>query len=149
MRESLKAGDREKFLHYLDFYKKNILRGEEGTAALQEPLDPHAEDRAYDIDVNFENVIFVGGKFMVYDYEWMFPKVSKKYILYRNLAVFRERNLAMLEGLSLDKNSYWQLAGFSAEELSAYAYYKDERKFQLLATELYPTNYVKTRYQVH
>lgn len=147
MRESLKTGDREKFLHYLDFYKENILRGEEGTTALQEPLDPHAEDRAYDIDVNFENVIFVGDKFMVYDYEWMFPKVSKKYVLWRNLAVFRERNMPLIKKATLDFSSFWQMTGFSLEDINLYA--SEERRFQLAVSDIYANNYVKTRYQIH
>lgn len=76
------------FFEYVEFYFDNIVGGGSQNADI---VGFDSPNRAFDYDLNFDNVIVTAeGEFVCIDYEWLVPMVSKKQVLFNSVAVLYE-----------------------------------------------------------
>lgn len=132
---------------YLNFYVNNILQGTEDVNLQNWQGCVDLPQRKYDIDLNFENIRVRDGEFVVIDYEWMLPEVSKKYVLYRALFYLNYEYEEILKryGLSLDI----LLKGASITEQDVKTYKVMEGKFYSQVADIYYDRYRKKRIRIN
>lgn len=135
--KAFERGDQDKFNELIDIYIENIVDGSDEDIEC-EIDDPHSEKRKYNIDINFDNVIFDNkNEWHIVDYEWLFTNVSKKFVLYRALSLFASTQTN--NSLLIDSINNIIHHKFSCEEQKYYIAL--ERDFQNLVSKEYKKQY--------
>ncbi len=100
-------------------------------------------ERVYDVDLNFDNIIFKDGDFILIDYEWLLNKVPEHFLEYRCLTYFYHRYRQELSryGISLDT----LLVGIGVGEKEVKECDAAEKVFLSLILDEYNLRYKKNR----
>ena len=86
MMMALRQGGPDGLADWLNYYVRQILRGED--EILSNSYDLAGENRKYNIDLNFDNIRIRNDTFVIYDYEWLAVHAYKKHILWYVLSHF-------------------------------------------------------------
>ena len=81
--------------------------------------------------------------FKVYDYEWLFPDVSKNFILWRSLLHFCVHSKELMNEVKLSPIILFNALGFSAEQILQYD--GEEQRFQSVVAEDFNYRYRRKR----
>lgn len=85
--------DNEKgFYKLIDRYIEILLKPYPETLTNYSLEEMNNSKRKYNIDLTFDNIFVKGDKFIITDYEWLFEKLDKNFVLYRALIGFYTRN---------------------------------------------------------
>lgn len=88
---------------YTDFLKKSCSVDEIDNLD-EKIIQLDSSKRCTNIDLIFDNIIDKNGKWVIIDYEWLVPKLNYKFVLYRVLYTFEERNKYHEEILNAIRN---------------------------------------------
>ncbi|MBQ4300576.1 MAG: hypothetical protein II765_03475 [Lachnospiraceae bacterium] len=109
MDERLAAGDKEGFLALIDEYLKNVRM------AYPDPVT-----RDLDVDLIFQNIIVVEGKWNVIDYEWtMADEWPVDFLIYRAIHYFYYQSQNCRK-LFADINELYNYCGLDSDKISDY-----------------------------
>ena len=125
---------------YIDFYCKNILKGQPDTQTDIEYdfMNPH---RKYNVDLHFENIIVSNNNYIIIDYEWLNESIPTKYVLYRALVLFYTKKKNVLNQYNIDIALLLEAIGITEMELKKYMIWNNE--FVLPQLDEYLFQYVK------
>lgn len=101
----LRNNDLEGFLQSICFYFEHILKGTASSVLRIEDLaNAHADQRKYNVDLTFDNIICTSHGYSIIDFEWLYPNIPKQFVLYRTIIEFYIRNKELLKesGVSLE-----------------------------------------------
>ena len=113
---TLKNEGVQAFYDKIKFYWENILRGEDSDF-LPDELNFYASDRQYDTDCSMYNIIIRDGNFVLVDYEFLIPHLSKNFSFYENMVHFVGYNSVELSHYGLNNEDWFSKAtGISAED---------------------------------
>lgn len=143
LQNALLTGKNDEFSELMTFYVQKILRGSNDETLLPKDISPYNANRKYDIDMNFEHIVFNEDGYKIFDYEWLFPKVSKNFILWRSLSVFYSVNAKLINAIGPELFSVFVRSVFSKEQIDAY--FREEERFQKQVSESYRLAYMKKR----
>ena len=132
---------------YIEYYTNNILQGSD-TVNLQDwQSEVELPSRKYNLDLNFENVRVRNDDFVIIDYEWMLPKVSKKYVLYRALFYLDHECSDILQRYGLSLEALLKSAGISEQDVKTYRI-MEGRFYHHIADDYY-AGYKKNRLAIN
>lgn len=137
LKKEFEAQNLKEFASLIFWYKKNVIMGGNDETLLPKDISPYKSNRNSDIDVNFGNVVLTESGFKVYDYEWLFPNVSKDFILFRSLL-----NFLIMNKIQLSAVDFFDALGFSREKIKIYN--AEEQRFQNCVIE-HNLNYARKR----
>ena len=146
MQHYLSENDTNSFFELLCFYVENILKGGDGDHFDGELLsNPYDKNRGVNIDLTFDNIIMLEDGIKIIDFEWLYPDIPLKFVLFRVLAELYTRNnyLCDKNGLSFDK--LLDMVGILPLKEE---YLKLANDWWLLLQDGYLARYKKTRYLV-
>ena len=101
---AIATGGYEALSERLNFYLKEILENYGGDTVITLPFDWMKDNRQYDIDLVFDNIVMRDGEFVIIDYEMMLDVTAKRWMLWRairHLCLAHEEFLAR-HGLSMN-----------------------------------------------
>ena len=101
---------------------------------------PH---RKYNLDLNFDNIRVIDDDFVIIDYEWMLPEVSKKYVLYRALFYLNNEYNVLLQRYGLSLDVLLESAGINEQDIKIYRIM--EGRFYSQIADDYYARYRKNR----
>lgn len=86
LQQAVASEDRRSFCDWMDFYEREILRGEAETTADRVAVNPAGRDE--NIDLTFDNIIVTEDGWQVIDYEWLSSGLSRDFLRVRALSRF-------------------------------------------------------------
>lgn len=91
LRQAFLERNQQDFRHWIDFYEKNILRGnDKGMSVGDIQINPL--QRSENIDLTFDNIILTDNHdWCIIDYEWLTSNISKNYVRMRAISGFLTR----------------------------------------------------------
>lgn len=124
-----KAGEFDGFIRNIAYYYEHIVSVLEDNPAADSDFDPLSKERKCNIDLTFDNII-VSSKleeFKIIDYEWLFPSLSKRYVLARIMFLLYQRYQRVFDdkNMTMDK----LISGCMLEERDIRHYHNAEREF--------------------
>ena len=145
--QMLTEQDFKDFAQGIAFYFKNILRGVDDDLGFSDDLLTfNAPNRQYELDLNFRNIILRNGDFVLFDYEFMFPTLPKKFVAWRAFKVFCHNCAALCQKHSITEESLGATLQLPAEILAEYAL--QDRAIIYALQDAYEQRYRKGRFPV-
>lgn len=141
MLQALREDGIKAFLQYLEFYWNNVIDGNGKTSDIHSFAE---ENRYYDMDCNFDNVIVTDqGEFVRIDYEWLVPDIRKEVVLYNSIAILLIHHEAELGQYGITQEKLEQMLGITEEIFAALKKMREE--MAELVMDAYLHNYQKRR----
>ena len=145
--QALELGGANDFVKLLIFYFQNILRGTNDNQKFFKDLTEFdLPNRQYEADLNFRNIAIRDNNFVVFDYEFMFPSLPKKFVAWRAFEVLRVNCSEFLQKYGITFENLVATMELPPDTLKEYA--RQERVFQLAVTDLHNLRYRKRRLPV-
>ena len=101
----LQKGGVNAFVEGLIFYFQNILRGSSDNRKFPDNINEfNSPNRQYELDLNFRNIAIRNDTFVLFDYEFLFPILPKKFVAWRAFDVFCHNcaNLCKQHGIDFE-----------------------------------------------
>ena len=118
---ALERKDMQEFSRWINFFKYNVLRGEDDDMMMPKTVDFHRRDREYEWDLQFGNILIApDGHFILYDYEFLVAKMSKKGIFWRVAMEFFAHNAEKMQQCGLAPEKIIQAMGVTDEMIRIY-----------------------------
>lgn len=122
------------FWEYVEFYFDNIVGGGSQNADI---VGFDSPNRAFDYDLNFDNVIVTAeGDFVCIDYEWLVPMASKKLVLYNSLYLLWAYHKAELQHYGITLEKMVEICGISEATIN------DWRNSRVEVVKIIQDNYI-------
>lgn len=132
----LKTGDIDGFINNIVYYYGNILSVFEYTPNSDSDFDPLSKKRKYNLDLSFDNIIVPSKveNFKIIDYEWLFPSLSKRYVLARIIFLLYQKYQDVLNANNMTINNLISACMLEDKDISHYR--KAESAFFSAVTDL-------------
>ena len=138
----LEEEGQDAFFNAINFYWQKVLPNSEDY--LPPELDFYAPDRKIDFDLTFNNFFIRNNDFVFVDYEFLLPKLSKKFRYSNaiNVLGYDDGELLIKHGIP-DKSVFFNAAGITEYEVEKFAEFGEFLANTI--TDHYLLNYVKPK----
>lgn len=89
LQRAVAEDDRRLFRYWIDFYEREILRGDAETTTDRIAVNPAERDE--NVDLTFDNIIVMEDGWKIIDYEWLSSGLSREFLRARAMSGFLTR----------------------------------------------------------
>ena len=140
----LEEGGANAFVKGLTFYFQNILRGNEDNRKFPDDLAKfNSPNRQYKLDLNFRNIMIRNDTFVLFDYEFLFPSLPKRFVAWRTFQVFYSNCSNICERYGIDLENLMGTLELTPDTLEEYLTIENAFAYALMDT--YDRKYRKKR----